>query len=370
MRKSTIVLDARHANKVIDGLGRYIVELINGLSNLVVSKVIILHTKDFPFESVKNKSKFTFYLVNIRGGSPKQHFYLPFLIRKLKADVYFYPFIDPPIFSPAPKNIFAVHDLNHFFFSSIAATNSKLAILMAKIFIYSASLRYDKIIVFSEFVKQQLNQYVSFSKKKTEVIYHGYSTFDNLSPDDPKIDQSLANQQFILYIGNNRPHKNLERLFIAFELLSKKKLEVKLVIAGNLIPRFFDIDSQIENSTAKEKIIRICKPSNGHLTFLYKNSLLVVYPSLSEGFGFPLLEAWAHGVPIATSRATCIPEIAGDAAAYFDPLDPSDIAQTIEKTIQNSERRIDLVAKGTERLAKYTWSKSANQHLQIFTNVI
>jgi len=365
-----VVIDARHATKTIDGLGRYIIELINGLSGLpTLPKIIILHTNDFPFDGISNINAFTFHLVNIKGGSPKQHMVLPFVIRKLKANVYFYPFIDPPFFSPARINIYAVHDLNHFFFSPYAATTSHLAIIMAKFFIYTSSIRYKKIVVFSEFVKQQLNNQIPFSRSKTITIYHGYTAFDNILMNDPLIDQSLMKEKFILYIGNNRPHKNLERLFKAFELLNQKLPEVKLIVAGNQIPRFFNIDEYITNSPAKDSFIRINKPSNSYLAFLYKHAELVAYPSLSEGFGFPLLEAWAFKAAIVTSNATCIPEIAGDAAEYFNPFDIVDISKSIQKVIENEDLKKQLITQGSVRLQNYNWSTSAAAHLQLFMDI-
>lgn len=363
-----LLIDARHVLPVIDGLGRYVLELLNGLAEEGNCKVIVLHTNEFPLASVRNPSFFQFVELKVRGGSPKQHFILPGVIRKLKPDLYYYPFIDPPLFSPAPVNVFAVHDLNHFFFSRYAATDSKISILSAKVFIHVSSLFYKKVIVFSEFVKQQLNQHVPFSRNKTEVIYHGYTPFP--------VDQTATAQdgvvegKYLLYVGNNRPHKNLERLFDAFEIFAKSNQDVKLVVAGNQIERYFDVKNEIVRRGLSDRIIQIVRPSNKRLTVLYKDALAIVYPSLSEGFGFPLLEAWGLEVPIVSSQATCLKEVAGDGAAFFDPYNSNAIADAMLNVVNDKSLRESLVAKGKVRLTQFTWRKSAAHHLKVFTSLL
>ena len=115
-------------------------------------------------------------------------------------------------------------------------------------------------------------------------------------------------------------------------------------------------------------VIVVSKPPNAYLALLYQKALLVVYPSLSEGFGFPLLEAWGFKIPIVTSNSTCIPEIADDAAAYFNPMRFEDIAETLERVIESKDLREELIRKGIKRLQNYSWQKSATEHLQLFIN--
>lgn len=364
-----LLIDARHVLPVVDGLGRYVLELLNGLSEEGNCNVIVLHTNEFPLSSIRNPSYFRFFELKVRGGSPKQHFILPRIIRKLKPDLYYYPFIDPPLFSPAPVNVFAVHDLNHFFFSRYAATESKISILSAKLFIHLSSLFYNKVIVFSEFVKQQLNEHVPFSRNKTEVIYHGYIPF----PVDEAVDITHDNEiggKYLLYVGNNRPHKNLERLFDAFQIFSETNKEVNLVVAGNQIDRYFDVKNEIVKRGLTNRIIQIVRPSNKKLTLLYRHALAIVYPSVSEGFGFPLLEAWGLEVPIVSSDATCLKEVAGDAAAFFDPFDTDAIAEAMLSVVNDESYRKTLINRGRARLSLFTWKKSAAHHLRVFTSLM
>jgi len=149
---------------------------------------------------------------------------------------------------------------------------------------------------------------------------------------------------YILYVGNDYPHKNLERLKLAFKKIKQEGLDYELL----LITKFVS-EEELDN--------------------LYKNAILYVCPSLSEGFGLPPLEAMARGVPVVSSNAACLPEILGEAAFYFNPLDINDIAGKIKKTLLDNRARNTLIEKGFEQVKKYSWQKMAKEILNIYQNI-
>lgn len=149
---------------------------------------------------------------------------------------------------------------------------------------------------------------------------------------------------YILYVGNDYPHKNLERLKLAFEKLVEDGLDCKLILVAKFV-------------------------SEKELDRLYKNASLYVFPSLSEGFGLPPLEAMARGVPVVSSNATCLPEILGDAALYFNPLDIDDMAEKIKKALLDEDLKEKLVKRGYEQIKKYSWEKMAKKTLDLYLNV-
>lgn len=153
--------------------------------------------------------------------------------------------------------------------------------------------------------------------------------------------KEFLEKPYILYVGNDYPHKNLKRLKLAFEKLRGNGLDYELV----LITKFVS-EEELDN--------------------LYKNASLFVFPSLSEGFGLPPLEAMAHGVPVVSSNATCLPEILGDAALYFNPLDVNDMARAIKKTLSSDRVRKALIQQGFEQIKKYSWEKMAEETLKIY----
>jgi len=110
--------------------------------------------------------------------------------------------------------------------------------------------------------------------------------------------------------------------------------------------------------------------SEGQLRWLYENTAAYVFPSLSEGFGLPGLEAMAHGAPVVSSKATCLPEIYGDAAVYFDPLSTNDIARKINSVINSQSLRTQMIKRGRSQAARYSWKTMAKQTLEIYKQAL
>lgn len=150
--------------------------------------------------------------------------------------------------------------------------------------------------------------------------------------------KELPKKPYILYIGNDYPHKNLKRLVLAFKKLN---LDYELLLVTEFV-------------------------SEEELDKLYKNASLYIQPSLTEGFGLPPLEAMKRGVPVVSSNAGSLPEILGEAAIYFNPLDIDNIAEKIKKGLFDIEIRKKLTQKGFEQVKKYSWLKMARGTLEVY----
>jgi glycosyltransferase involved in cell wall biosynthesis len=150
--------------------------------------------------------------------------------------------------------------------------------------------------------------------------------------------------QYILYVGNNYPHKNLERLKLACEKIREDGLNYSLILITGFV-------------------------GEKELDDLYKNASLFVFPSLYEGFGLPPLEAMKRGIPVVASNMTCMPEILGDAAFYFNPLNVDDMAEKIKKALVDRELRERLISSGFEQIKKYSWPQMARETLEIYRSV-
>lgn len=156
--------------------------------------------------------------------------------------------------------------------------------------------------------------------------------------------REFPKKPYILYVGNNYPHKNLRRLNLAFQKLIEDGLDYQLILVTEFVS-----DEELDN--------------------LYKNARLFIFPSLCEGFGLPPLEAMAKGVPVASSNATCLPEVLGDAALYFNPLDINDMADKIKKALTGEDLRKKLIQKGFEQIKKYNWQTTARETLKIYSTL-
>jgi len=180
---------------------------------------------------------------------------------------------------------------------------------------------------------------------------------------------NLIGQQFIMYVGRPTPHKNLGRLIDAFAIIQKNVPELRLVLAGKK-DSLMEAHENFAKDNGIKNVLVTGFVSEGQLRWLYENTACYVFPSLSEGFGLPGLEAMRHNAPVASSNATCLPEIHGDAVAYFSPYSTKEMAQVIEDVIKHKKLKASLIAKGRVQASKYSWQKMAKQTLEIYQGVL
>ena len=173
-----------------------------------------------------------------------------------------------------------------------------------------------------------------------------------------------------MYIGRPTPHKNLERLVQAFRLLQPQYPELKLVLAGKKDTNYRRVEAKVRQQGMENSVVFTDFVSEGQLRWLYENCAAYVFPSLSEGFGLPGLEAMVHGAPVVSSNATCLPEIYGNAAHYFDPLDTQAMADAINEVLNNAALRQELINRGKDQAAKYSWKRMAEQTLAVYEQVL
>ncbi len=230
--------------------------------------------------------------------------------------------------------------------------------------------RADKLIAVSEATKKDVLQYFPhLDPKKIRVIHHGFDeTFfeQRLTQEDVDAQlliRGLKTGSYILYVGALQPRKNLVRLIEAFEKMKPENPEARLVLAGEVAWLAEEILAQRERSLYKEDIILTGKVSFTELRALYQGARVFAFPSLYEGFGIPLLEAFASGVPVLTGNNSSLPEVAGDGALYCDVLSVDDIAEKMTLLWQNEATRIELVTKGKQRLTNFSWQQCAEQTL-------
>lgn len=285
-------------------------------------------------------------------------------LRRLKPDVVFFTLTGQQPLGYFGKQITLTHDLTMYEFvraGKLPLWLHKLRMVGYRLLMWAAHRKADKIIVPSEYVKQRLAQFHPFTARKLVRIYE--------SSESPIKDQVAApngvTRPFILHVGSPLPHKNIERLIEAFEVLSTDNPGLQLVLAGKQEYFFGQLQHQIEASSARDKIVTPGFVSNSELAWLYKNASCYVLPSLSEGFGLPGLEAMAHDCPLVSSSATCLPEIYGPAAQYFDPFDVGDIVANVQHVLDDKKRAAQLAVAGHKQLKKYSWETMTKEMLAV-----
>jgi glycosyltransferase involved in cell wall biosynthesis len=207
----------------------------------------------------------------------------------------------------------------------------------------------DEVIVPSQFVRRGVVERLGLVPENVHAIAHGIDHARFRPGDEPR-------EGFLLYPARPWPHKNHGRLFEAFALLRCERPELELVLTGGghegrPVPAGVTVKGLV---------------SVEELAALYRRAACLVFPSLYEGFGQPPLEAMASGCPVAASSAGSLPEACGEAAAYFDPEEPEDIAAVVGAVLESPER---LVAAGLERAAQFTWTESARRHEVVYRSL-
>ncbi len=234
-------------------------------------------------------------------------------------------------------------------------------------FLFWHSIKKSKaLITISEFVKNDLEEHYPRVKGKVTVTH--------CASEPPLADVAKQPtkiiEPFIMHVGSPFPHKNIERLISAFEKLATDNPKLGLILAGKKEYYFEQLQKQIDASPVKDKIRVTGYIDDAELKWLYQNAEAYVLPSLSEGFGLPGLEAMVHGCPLVSSNATCLPEVYGDAAVYFDPLDVDDMAQKIQEVLSDDQLRKELIKKGYAQAKKYSWHRMAEQTLEVYKEVL
>ncbi len=220
----------------------------------------------------------------------------------------------------------------------------------------------DAIIAISENTKNDLIKLWNIDEKRIRVIYHGVNNMTN-----NKSYTRIIEQPYILFVGTRFTFKNFNQLLCTFAKLSYKYKDLKLICVGGKFNK--EELNNIINLKLIDKVIQM-SVSDSDLYNLYHFAEAFVFPSVSEGFGLPLLEAMANNCPVICSNTSCFPEIAGDAAMYFSPFNIDSIYSTIETVLLNSSLKEQLVIKGRERVKSFTWEKCVKGHIDVYSSFL
>ncbi|MDZ7785845.1 MAG: glycosyltransferase family 1 protein [Candidatus Saccharibacteria bacterium] len=225
-----------------------------------------------------------------------------------------------------------------------------------------------QIITISDYVKEELTKKYPFIKGRVTTTH--CASEPPLKVESQKLKVESLREPFIFAVGTAFPHKNLERLIKAFEKIHDSRPELKLVLAGKKEYHYEQLEKFADKSPARDNIIFTGFVPDEQLKWLYEHASVYVFPSLSEGFGLPGLEAMAHDLPVASSNATSLPEINGDAAHYFDPRDVDDMAAKITEVLEDEGLRKELIKKGRKQRKKFSWRKMAEQTLGVYRKAL
>jgi glycosyltransferase involved in cell wall biosynthesis len=282
-----------------------------------------------------------------------------------KIDLYFCPFSSLwPRPLPIPTVLF-LHDIQEIFYREFFTEVE----LFSRDYHYPGSTRMaNRVITNSDFTKQTIVQHHRVSAEKVSVAHlcadeRFYHT-DEVSC-RPKV--PLPDEDFIIYPANRWQHKNHDTLLRALQWLKAEKgLKIKAVFTGHDVPNCYPLTRKASEYGLDGQVYSAGYVSVEELVYLYSKAKMMVFPSLFEGFGIPLVEAMAVGCPVVASNVTSLPEIGVDAVEYFDPSSPESIGMAMEKIWHDTARREELITLGRRRARDFSSVKLAQTHLRVF----
>ncbi|TSC66598.1 MAG: Glycosyl transferase, group 1 [Candidatus Berkelbacteria bacterium Gr01-1014_85] len=359
-----IVIDARFYRQSTAGLGRYSRELIDELAKLdQLNRYTILLTPADRLEYQLTAKNFEPLVIDIPHYSLAEQLKLPAIIRKLRPDLVHYLNFNHPIFSPRPFMV-TIHDLIMLHQPTQTSPLRRLAFLAN---LQHAAWASRLVITPTKFVAKDVAQSLHLNPDKIKPIYEGAFT--------PQLSNSAESKgpktkPYLLAVAQWRPHKGLIELIEAWSAVADE-LDLDLVLPGKPSANFPELAKQIKNLAQNQPRLRLPGfVSDEQLSQLYSEALAFVFPSHAEGFGLPPLEAMAHHTPVLANRASTMPELLGEAALYFDTNQPTSIQQAVRQIATDTQLRHELVKRGDQQLAKYSWAKMAAETLKLYQEII
>lgn len=366
-----IGIDCRLWNET--GVGRYIRNLVYELTILKPESEFVLFVLPKDKEHLKShisNLKVEIIEVNIRWHSVKEQFAFPHILNQANLDLMHFPYFSVPIMYNKPY-VITIHDLILHHFPTGKASTLPGFMYWIKLQTYKfvmqyAAIRAKKIVSVSQATKEEIIKHLHIQPSKIEVTYEGV---DITVKPDPSYHVPSTN--YFLYVGNAYPHKNLERLITAFELLLKKKPDIQLVLAGKNDFFYHRLSKKIQEAGLEKAIIIVHPSSDKELASLYHHATALILPSLMEGFGLPVLEAMVQKCLVICSDIPAFHEVCGDAGIYINPNAEQDIAEKLSYVSHLSQKeRNDYTQRANLRLKDFSWEKMAKQTIGIYESCI
>ena len=335
-----IAIDARKLHDF--GIGTYIRNLVRGLAKIdqTTEYVLLCREQDAAVAATLGPN---FRAVTERAGhySIAEQLSVPLAVKRAHVDLFHAPHYVLPVLTPG-RTVVTIHDCIHLMFPEYL--KHRLGYAYARASMWTAAHKSDRIFTVSEQSKRDILKFFKVPPEKIVVTPNAIDERFSVEPNAEHVKQIRERYQlshaYILYVGNIKPHKNLERLIEAFhQVRSQGRSELELLIIGDEISKLQSLRRAVHKHDLHRYVRFHGFVPQETLSVLYRLASVFVFPSLYEGFGLPPLEAMASGTPVVTSNVSSLPEVVGDAAVLVDPYSPEAIAEGILKVLQSAHLR-------------------------------
>lgn len=354
------------------GIGRYTHNLVDGLMRIDKDNeyILFLNEDDIDSYTITNEN-FSKKPLSSKVFSLEGHYQLTSSLWRERLDLFHSLHFPVPLLWKH-NLVTTIHDLIPLIYPK--SLPSRMSRIYCYVMMRTAARKSRRVIANSYCTGRDIVRYLKIPESKVKVIYEGvnenYHPVENESRLRKVKKRYKTSEKFIFYLGQWKPHKNILRLMRAFHRLKiKTGIPHKLLIGGRKDPNYGEIPALARNLGLEKDIIFTGYIPEEDLPVLYSAAKLFIFPSLYEGFGLPVLEAMACGIPVVSSNTSSLPEIAGDAAIFVNPYSTEEIAQAMQEVLRDEKLRQKLIQKGLARARLFVWEKTSRETLHVYEEV-
>ena len=366
-----VTIDARVIQDHFPGIARYTFNLARALADISPEDEFVLLYDPHALNARHNLAELQ-RCPNVRllpGSAPlfslSEQWRIPRQLASLAPSVIHAPYYLRPYAMPAPV-VFVAYDLIPLRYPAYYSFRERLVFQAAM----RLSLQTAQVIIStSRSTANDLQQLYKVHPERLVVVPGAADS--GFVPQSTAVVAALRSRRhlpdrYVLYLGSNKPHKNLIRLVESWKQVPDQTPEVKLVVAGHWDPRYVEAKERAKALNLDEKVLFAGPIADADLPALYSGAEVFVFPSLYEGFGLPVLEAMACGAPVVCSDTSSLPEVAGDAALMVDPSDVHALSAAITRVLADESLRWEMREKGLARAADFSWKRTAQEMLAVY----
>jgi glycosyltransferase involved in cell wall biosynthesis len=296
--------------------------------------------------------------------------FIPLYLKKSGVDLVHYPFLYSPYFwwGTGIKRVVTIHGVARVALSGDLV--DQLGSLQRARYIPALS-QCDAIITVSEASKRDIIEHYRVPPEKVHVVYNGVGEeFKPQSDCQQTLKKYRVTRPYILSVSTIKPKKNVVGTVRAFARLKRHGWPHKLVLVGYTKKGYTAVSDAIRELGLAGEVIQTGFVDSRELPSFYAGADLLVFPSFHEGFGLPVIEAFASGCPVVTSAVGSLPEVAGEAAVYCAPDDEADISEKMHQVLSNDQLRKGLIERGLERAKQFSWGRCADRTIEVYEKVL
>ena len=380
--KMKILIDASGIVNETTGVAQYSLQLLSALSEIDTKNeyYICLQKKlkdNHPIFVLRDKQNFNFIQDEVSAIGPKKQFYYYKFLRRnrFKFDLFHSLNSELPLYSNI-KSIVTFHDLKYIKYPYFLNKFSTVKLKYLKYTMIKGAEKANKIIAVSQNTKKDIIHLLGIEKDKITVIYEAsnlgmYSRKNDDITNSEILEKYSIQKPYFLYVGEKRPHKNLEGLIKAFAIFKEKydSRNTSLVLTGKKYSTYHKYITSAESLGVKDSLIFTGFIPEKYLITIYSEAETLLLISFYEGFGIPILEAMECGIPVITSNISSMPEVAGEAALLVDPNNIQEIAEKMNNIISSKILRKQLIESGFKRVKLFSWGNTARQTLKVYNEI-